>query len=123
MTCVANRFLRVVLASVAGIACLFGSGAASLTDPGSWTTKAQAVIGRPATPMSYAGVARRTTVAPGVGAGAPGHGVAPGVGAGAAGVGVARGAGAVGVGGAAVGPAGAGGVGNRGGAVNRAGRH
>ena len=39
---------------------------------------AEAVVGRPATPVSYAGVARRTTVrvaTPGVGA--PGVGVAP----------------------------------------------
>ena len=40
---------------------------------------AEAVIGRPRTPVSYAGVARRTTVrvaTPGLGA--PGVGVAPG---------------------------------------------
>ena len=43
---------------------------------------AEAVVGAPATPVSYAGVARRSTV----GAGAPGVGVAPGVGAGAPGV-------------------------------------
>ena len=48
---------------------------------------AEAVRGRPATPVSYAGVARRSTV----GAGAPGVGVTPGVGAGAPGVGVAPG--------------------------------
>ena len=58
---------------------------------------AEAVVGAPATPVSYAGVARRSTV----GAGAPGVGVTPGVGAGAPGVGVA--------------PA------NRGGPVNRVG--
>ena len=44
---------------------------------------AQAVVGAPATPVSYAGVARRSTV----GAGAPGVGVTPGVGVGAPGVG------------------------------------
>jgi hypothetical protein len=79
---------------------------------------AEARIGRPATPVSYAGVARRSTV----GVGAPGVGVAPGVGAGgvggpASGVGVRPGAGA--------GPAGVGysrGVGgNLGGPVNRVG--
>ena len=57
---------------------------------------ADARLGRPATPVSYAGVARRTTVrvatprvvapgvgvTPGVGAGAPGVGVTPGVNAG-----------------------------------------
>jgi hypothetical protein len=41
-----------------------------------------AVVGAPATPVSYAGVARRSTVDrdPGLGKGAPGPGVAPGVG-------------------------------------------
>jgi len=50
---------------------------------------ADARLGRPATPVSYAGVARRTTVrvaTPGVGA--PGVGVTPGVGVGAPGAGV-----------------------------------
>ena len=85
-------------------------------------TIAEAVRGRPATPVSYAGVARRSTVgagAPGVGAtpgvGAPGVGATPGVGAGAPGVGVTPGVGA-----------GAPGVGatpgvNAGGPVNRVG--
>lgn len=54
---------------------------------------AEARLGRPATPVSYAGVARRTTVrrvaTPGVGA--RGVGVRPGVGAGKPGVGVNRG--------------------------------
>ena len=69
---------------------------------------AQAVVGAPATPVSYAGVARRSTV----GVGAPGVGATPGVGVGAPGVGVAPGVGAPGVGAA---PA------NRGGPVNRVG--
>jgi len=111
---------------------------------GNFMSTAQAVVGAPATPVSYAGVARRSTVgagapgagvtpgvgvgapgvgvAPGVGApgaGAPGVGVAPGVGAGAPGVGVAPGVGApgVGVGAPGVGAAPA----NRGGPVNRVG--
>ena len=42
---------------------------------------AEAIVGRPATPVSYAGVARRWTV----GVGAPGVGVTPGVGVGGAG--------------------------------------
>ncbi len=57
---------------------------------GDLVASAEAVVGRPATPVSYAGVARRTTVrvaTPGVGA--PGVGVTPGVGAGAPGVGAA----------------------------------
>jgi hypothetical protein len=76
---------------------------------------AQAVVGAPATPVSYAGVARRSTV----GVGAPGVGVTPGVGVGAPGVGVAPGVGApgVGVGAPGVGAAPA----NRGGPVNRVG--
>ena len=77
---------------------------------GSLVTTAEAVVGAPATPVSYAGVARRSTV----GAGAPGVGVAPGVGAGAPGVGVAPGVGA-GAPGPGVAPA------NRGGPVNRVG--
>lgn len=72
--------------------------------------KAEARRGRPATPVSYAGVARRSTV----GAGAPGVGVTPGVGAGAAGVGVTPGVGA-GAPGVGVAP------GNAGGPVNRVG--
>jgi hypothetical protein len=84
---------------------------------------AEAVVGAPATPVSYAGVARRSTVGagapgvgvtPGVGAGAPGVGVTPGVGAGAPGVGVAPGVGA--------GAPGVNTPANRGGPVNRAGR-
>jgi len=62
---------------------------------------AEAVVGAPATPVSYAGVARRTTaraVTPGVGAGgvggpASGVGVLPGAGAGKAGVGYSGGVG------------------------------
>ena len=81
---------------------------------------AEAVVGRPATPVSAAGVARRSAVD--VDVGAPGVGVAPGVGAGgvggpASGVGVLPGAGAGQVG---VGYSGGAGV-NAGGPVNRAG--
>jgi hypothetical protein len=84
---------------------------------------AEAIRGRPATPVSYAGVARRSTVGagapgvgvtPGVGVGAPGPGVTPGVGVGAPGVGVTPGVGA-GAPGVGVAP------GNRGGPVNRVG--
>lgn len=62
---------------------------------------AEAVVGRPITPVSYAGVARRTTVrvaTPGAGAGgiggpASGVGVLPGAGAGQVGVGYSGGVG------------------------------
>jgi hypothetical protein len=77
---------------------------------GGLVATAEAVVGAPATPVSYAGVARRSTV----GAGAPGVGVTPGVGAGAPGVGVTPGVGA-----GAPGPGAA--PGNRGGPVNRIG--
>jgi hypothetical protein len=80
------------------------------TTQGNVIATAEAVVGAPATPVSYAGVARRSTV----GAGAPGAGVTPGAGAGAAGAGVTHGAGA-GAPGAGAAPA------NRGGPVNRVG--
>jgi hypothetical protein len=67
---------------------------------------AEAVVGAPATPVSYAGVARRSTV----GAGSPGVGATPGVGVGAPGVGATP---APGVNTPA----------NQGGPVNRVGRH
>jgi hypothetical protein len=58
----------------------------------SLVAQAEAVVGAPVTPVSYAGVARRSTVGvgvtPGVGVGAPGVGATPGVGVGAPGVGV-----------------------------------
>ena len=81
-------------------------------------TTAEAVVGAPATPVSYAGVARRSTV----GVGAPGVGVTPGPGVGAPGVGVTPG---VGVGAPGVGVTPGPGVGtptNKGGPVNRVGR-
>jgi hypothetical protein len=57
-----------------GVGCLFASENVSLIKSGYLITEAQAVIGRPLTPMSYAGVARRTTrraVGAGVVYGAP----------------------------------------------------
>ena len=81
--------------------CTLSLGLASLGwigfGEGGLVVTAHAVAGAPATPVSYAGVARRSTV----GAGAPGVGVTPRAGVGAPGVGAA--------------PA------NRGGPVNRAG--
>jgi len=64
MTDAVKRHLRIALAVAMGAACLFGnedfSLTAMLTGTQSLMAQAQAVIGRPATPMSYAGVARRT---------------------------------------------------------------
>ena len=64
MTHTAIRHLRIALAVALAAACLFGNEDFSFTrmlnGTQSLVTQAQAVIGRPATPMSYAGVARRT---------------------------------------------------------------
>lgn len=54
-----SRLFRCALALAAGFAGLALDEHAAATGPS--LTKAQAVIGRPLTPMSYAGVARRTT--------------------------------------------------------------
>jgi hypothetical protein len=48
------------LAAVAGAICLFANDNISLTQPSSLVTQADARIGRPLTPGSVAGVARRT---------------------------------------------------------------
>jgi hypothetical protein len=61
MTHTKTQYMRVVLATIAGAACLFVSEKMSPTNLGSFVTQAHAIIGRPLTPMSYAGVARRTT--------------------------------------------------------------
>jgi hypothetical protein len=61
MTGTKIRLLRTALAAIVGVGCLFISENVSLIKPGSLITEAQAVIGRPLTPLSYAGVARRTT--------------------------------------------------------------
>jgi len=52
--------VRAILASVVGGVALMVSDVASITS-GNLVTTASAVIGRPLTPLSYAGVARRTT--------------------------------------------------------------
>ena len=73
MTRATYGLMRIVLAAAVGITCLFLSEQASLIRPASLVTQAHAIIGRPLTPMSYAGVARRTTrraVAVGAAAGA-----------------------------------------------------
>jgi hypothetical protein len=64
MTYAAKRFLRVTLAVTVAVGCLFGSEDFSfvgmLSGTQSLVMEAQAIIGRPATPVSYAGVARRS---------------------------------------------------------------
>jgi hypothetical protein len=61
MTRFTNKLLRITLSVATGMGCLFLSENISLTKPESLVTSAEARIGRPMTPMSYAGVARRTT--------------------------------------------------------------
>ena len=61
MTRVSIRISSYVLALAAGAACLFVNERPSLVGQGSLMTTAHAIIGRPLTPLSYAGVARRTT--------------------------------------------------------------
>jgi hypothetical protein len=107
----ACRYVLTLCLIAAGVAW---SGEVSLTSGCGLVSTAGAVVGHPATPVSYAGVARRSTV----GAGAPGVGVAPGVGPGAPGPSPGVGVGAPGVG-VAPGP-GAAPV-NAGGPVNRVG--
>jgi hypothetical protein len=114
--------MRHVLPKALFLSCL-GAAAWLGGGPAGPISSAHAVVGAPATPVSYAGVARRSTVgagalgvgvAPGVGVGAPGVGAAPGVGVGAPGVGVTPGVG-VGAPGPGAAPM------NRGGPVNRVG--
>ena len=60
MTNVTSRTLQATIAAIAGLG-LFMVDDVSPTTSGLFVTKAHAIIGRPATRMSYAGVARRTT--------------------------------------------------------------
>ena len=82
MTRVKRRILLMLGLAAAGWFC---NGEIWPPSRGGLIATAEAIIGRPATPVSYAGVARRSTV----GVGAPGVGVARGVGVGAPGVGAA----------------------------------
>jgi hypothetical protein len=81
MTRTKIRLLRSALAALAGVGCLFVSDQISTMSSGSLITEANAIIGRPLTPMSYAGVARRTTGRAVVGGAAVGVGVGVAVGA------------------------------------------
>lgn len=79
------NFTRVALATAVGI-CAFATGDVSSFTSGVFVTTASARIGRPLTPFSYAGVARRTTGR------AIGYGAAAAYGAAAVGAGYAAGA-------------------------------
>jgi hypothetical protein len=60
MTCRTRMALRFAIAAIVGAGCLVVSEKA-LFQQGFLTTSADARVGRPLTPVSYAGVARRTT--------------------------------------------------------------
>jgi hypothetical protein len=77
-----NMLLRIALSVITGIGCLFLDENVSFTRSSSLVTQAEARVGRPATPMSYAGVARRTTRRAVVGGAAVGAAAAGAYGAG-----------------------------------------
>ncbi|MEJ6848049.1 hypothetical protein V3589_17760 [Sinorhizobium fredii] len=56
-----RRTAILVLASALGVFELFWSGTLLPERPADLITQAEARVGRPLTPVSYAGVARRTT--------------------------------------------------------------
>jgi len=55
-----KRILHVALAALAGFVVLFAHDGMTPTSRDTLLATADARVGRPATPMSYAGVARRT---------------------------------------------------------------
>jgi hypothetical protein len=61
MTRGTHRLVTIAMATAVGIGCLFVSEGSSSTKLPSFVTTADARVGRPLTPNSVAGVARRTT--------------------------------------------------------------
>jgi hypothetical protein len=61
MTSAAIKIFHIALGTVTLAAGLLVSERASITRPDNIISNAAAIIGRPLTPLSYAGVARRTT--------------------------------------------------------------
>jgi hypothetical protein len=61
MTRTSTTFFRLSIAAILGGAAFLWSGQLSLNPMSSLVSSAEARVGRPLTPMSYAGVARRTT--------------------------------------------------------------
>jgi hypothetical protein len=56
-----RTLIHISIAIALGGAAFLWNGSVSLDVRDGWVSSAHAVIGRPLTPMSYAGVARRTT--------------------------------------------------------------
>jgi hypothetical protein len=61
MSRISTTLFRFSIATILGSAALLWSGQLTLDPASSLVSSAEARIGRPLTPMSYAGVARRTT--------------------------------------------------------------
>lgn len=61
MTRALHWLLRVAFVASVSAGCLFLSDDGTFLPSGTFVSEAQARVGRPLTPMSYAGVARRTT--------------------------------------------------------------
>jgi hypothetical protein len=61
MTRTSIAMIRLSIATIVGGAALFWNGEVPLDSRSALVSSAEARIGRPLTPMSYAGVARRTT--------------------------------------------------------------
>jgi hypothetical protein len=61
MTTMSKTLLHFSMATILGGGALFWGGQLSLDGRSSLVSSAEARVGRPLTPMSYAGVARRTT--------------------------------------------------------------
>jgi hypothetical protein len=61
MTHTARKLVRFMVVAVVGVGCFVGAERVFRPTPASLVPEAQAIIGRPLTPLSYAGVARRTT--------------------------------------------------------------
>jgi hypothetical protein len=61
MTRISTAFFRFSIATILGGAAFLWSGQITLDPTSSLVSSAEARIGRPLTPLSYAGVARRTT--------------------------------------------------------------
>lgn len=61
MTAISKTFFHLMIAAIFGGAALLWSGQLPLDPQSSLLSSAEARIGRPLTPLSYAGVARRTT--------------------------------------------------------------
>jgi hypothetical protein len=61
MSRISTAFFRFSIATILGGAAFLWSGQLMMDPASSLVSSAEARIGRPLTPMSYAGVARRTT--------------------------------------------------------------